>query len=238
MPASSNLVLFLKKSWSLPAFLQAFSLALLGFFLTLSVSGYNNWRELEFKDYAMPAAVGVYVYWRNGILHQADGGIDANEATDGNEGVLDRRAPRLGRTIDWFHGSPPPSHSSHSSVTVFNILYVFSPTCIHSQKNLSGFTSAAANFVGKGDDREVFFGAISKEGEDTISDLMPLKKNKNLSKISLGTDTSDVIETLFKNLSVDSFPHVFVIKNGSVEWDGHPCNLEGTLALMVGFWED
>lgn len=88
---ASRFLAFSKRSWSLPAFIQSVSLAGLGFLLTLSVLGVNNWRDLESKDYMMPAAVGVFVYWRNGLLHQADGG---EEEGGGNDGVLDRRAPR------------------------------------------------------------------------------------------------------------------------------------------------
>ncbi|GMH69803.1 hypothetical protein TrLO_g4977 [Triparma laevis f. longispina] len=230
----SRFLAFLKRSWSLPAFIQSVSLAGLGFLLTLSVLGVNNWRDLESKDYMMPAAVGAFVYWRNGLLHQADGG---EEEGGGNDGVLDRRAPRLGRTITWLHGPPPPTSFISNVSSIFTIIYAFSPSCPHSQKNFPGFLSAAFNFVGKGEGREVSFCGITKDDEELEGYLTVLKKNKNLNKISVGIDTGGVIDKLQKNFNIESIPHVYVVRDGSVEWDGHPCNLENVLANMVGFWD-
>ena len=58
----------------------------------------------------------------------------------------------------------------------------------------------------------------------------------SLAKVSVGSDLGSAVASLSLNFGVDAVPHVYVIKDGTVEWDGHPCNLEQTLALQVGFW--
>ena len=68
-------------------------LAGLGFGLTISVRSMDS---LEFKDWVLPLAVGGYVYWRNGVLGQADGGAGNADDEPRSDGVLDRRCEERG----------------------------------------------------------------------------------------------------------------------------------------------
>jgi len=73
----------------------------------------------------------------------------------------------------------------------------------------------------------------------TILVPKPFHDSLRSSQISVGVDVGgEVIGKLQRQFRVDTVPHCYVVKNGVVEWDGHPSSLESTLALMIGFWEN
>ncbi|GMH74837.1 hypothetical protein TrRE_jg9407 [Triparma retinervis] len=132
--------------------------------------------------------------------------------------------------VEYVNGPPPPPFSSGTQASpVWNVLFVFSTTCKHSRSNFSGFVSAAQNFVGGG----CTFLALTRDGKENAEKFVESittggrAKVRGVEKISVAVDLGgDVIGKLQRQFKIDTVPHCYVVKNGVVEWDGHPSSLE------------
>jgi len=228
MGFGSTFIAFVRRLWNPYAFLQALSLAAVAVALTVSMKSFETF---DYDDCILPLGVFTYVYWRNGVLNQT-----LHEAESEVEEIFERRPPRLGgRSAEYIRGSPPVGNE-------VVVLVTFATWCAHSRHTFSPLASMAAKFGAAGSSCK--FVAVTRCGVDETKEFVQdLTKHSatraatNLGSVAVCCDRSGIVDTLTENFRCNEVPHVYIIKNNSVEWDGHPANAEPIVSRLVGLYD-
>ena len=121
---------------------------------------------------------------------------------------------------------------------------VYATWCPHSAASFAPFVSAAARFLSA--PKPPRFLALTKcepeKVREFIQRLSTVGKDKkaieNLHACAFACDISGLaVDTLQSNFRCEEIPRVYVIDNGTVEWDGHPVGVEEAVARVVGMYD-
>ena len=230
---------------NVPALLQASSLAVLGFLLTV---WFVPMSEFELKDYLFPVGIFLFIYLRArnyGGDDENKDGISGDAGAEEEDEVASPPCPSLDG-VEVCRGRPMGKAPSDEGVVL--IVFVFTTWCDHCRKAwlpLLNVLRYAEGNENRGAAREVRMLALSKEDPSSIRTyLMTLGKRMGeiIPGLSIGSDTGAATDALGKMMKASTVPHAYIIDDygakagagkGIVEWDGHPTHVEAALTRIL-----
>lgn len=131
----------------------------------------------------------------------------------------------------WVQGEP----QDHWEPGKTYFIDFFATTCTHCEENAPLIAELARTYQPKG----VVFIAISKEDRQTIAAWLEIPLNKERVNYGVISDPGQISNRVLQNGTFrNSTPRVFMVKDGIVQWIGHPALSEKPLeALVNGTWD-